>query len=214
MSFGDTITNRKESMLVKAAFELAKEINQIVDDKLPVEIAEIVKIHSAGAAASGIASGWIPGAGGTAAVAIAAGFIWTMYGRINSKINIPFSENILKSIASAVATNIASAAITSIVLSSAISIVPGLGSVGASILAGSTCYAITLASGIVYIKLLTSVFKAGEDPTLMNSEQLKKAAKTIIDKEDLKKVMKEAKKSFKDAKSNGEIKQKGATNTI
>jgi hypothetical protein len=56
-----------------------------------------------------VASGWVPGFGGLAAAGISARFIWTMYGRINSKIGLPFSENVVKSIATGIATNLAAA---------------------------------------------------------------------------------------------------------
>jgi hypothetical protein len=54
-----------------------------------------------------VSSGWVPGFGGLAAAGISARFIWTMYGRINSKIGLPFSENVVKSIATGIATNLA-----------------------------------------------------------------------------------------------------------
>jgi hypothetical protein len=93
------------NFILQAAEGLVRVLNRTVDANLPQEIADIVKFHSAGAAA--VASGWVPGFGGLAAVGINAGFIWTMYGRINSKIGLPFSENVVKSIATGIATNLA-----------------------------------------------------------------------------------------------------------
>src|SRR5947209_19466598 len=55
---------------VQAAREVVDGLNKVVDENLPHEIAEIVKAHSAGAAAAGVAAGWLPGAGGIAAVGI------------------------------------------------------------------------------------------------------------------------------------------------
>jgi uncharacterized protein (DUF697 family) len=193
------------STLIHAAYELAKTMDKAVDDSLPGDIAGIVKFHSKGAAISGIASGWIPGAGAVAAVAISAGFVWTMYGRINSKIDLPFTENIIKSVGSGIATNLAAYIAGGIIIPTALSFVPTVGSAAAAIIVGSTCYALTLASGFVYLKVLTRVFKAGKDPTAMTAENLKDVAKNVIENEDIKAVMKEAKKHYKDAKASGEI---------
>ena len=195
------------SSLIDAAGELVKTLDKAVDESLPSDIANIVKFHSKGAALSGLASGWVPGVGGTAAVAISAGFVWSMYGRINSKIDLPFTENIIKSVSSGIATNLVAYAVGGIVMSTAFSFLPGIGNVGASVIAGSTCYALTLASGFVYLKVLNRVFKAGKDPTTMTAENLKNVAKKVIENEDIKSVMKEAKADFKEARSRGEMQE-------
>ena len=195
----------QDGRLVNAAFELVKILDKAADDSLPKEIADIVKSHSKGAAISAIASGWIPGVGGAAAVTVSAGFVWAMYGRINSKIDLPLSENVIKSVASGVATNLAAYAAAGIALATVSSILPGLGSVGASATAGITCYSLTMASGFVYLKILTRIFKAGNDPTTMTAEQLKKTARTVTETENIKEVMKEARKAYKTAKEKGEM---------
>jgi uncharacterized protein (DUF697 family) len=194
-----------DERLINAAVELLKVMDKTVDDSLPREIADIIKFHSKGAAIAGVAGGWIPGVGGTAAVAVAAGFVWTMYGKINGKINLPLSENIVKSVASGVATNLAGYAIGSIAISTAFSFLPGLGNIGASVIAGGVCYALTLASGFVYLKILTNVFKAGNDPTTITADKIKKVAKDVVENEDIKAVMKEAKAAYKTAKERGEL---------
>ncbi len=195
------------SRLLDAAVALVKAMDKTVDDSLPGEIAEIVKFHSKGAAVAALASGWIPGVGATAAVTISAGFVWTMYSRINGKIDLPITENIVKSIASGVATNLAAYAVGSVVFATAFSLFPGLGNVASAAIIGGTCYALTLASGFVYLKILTNVFTSGKDPSAMTAENLKKMAKTVTENEDIKAVMKEAKDAFKAAKERGEIQE-------
>ncbi|MFZ5564265.1 MAG: hypothetical protein ACOZBW_09445 [Thermodesulfobacteriota bacterium] len=194
-----------DDKILSAAVDLLKAMDKTVDDSFPREIADIVKFHSKGAAIAGVAGGWIPGVGGTAAVVVSAGFVWTMYGKINGKIDLPLSENIIKSVASGVATNLASYAIGSIAISTAFSFLPGVGNVGASVIVGGVCYALTLASGLVYLKILTNVFKAGNAPTSMTADEIKKVAKAVVENEDIKAVMKEAKEAYKVAKEGGEI---------
>ncbi|MEI6428758.1 MAG: hypothetical protein WCO45_10295 [Pseudanabaena sp. ELA607] len=163
----------------------------------PREIAEIVNFHSQGAAAAAVASAWVPGAGGTAAVLASAGFIWSMYARIGSVINLPMSENVLKTLGSGVATNLASSMVASVVMSTVFSFIPGIGNVGASVIMGGTCYGLTLASGFVYLKLMTTLFNSGLDPTKMSEQELNNMAKKVANESDVKDVMNKAKEGYK-----------------
>lgn len=177
--------------------QIAGGLDQIVDENLPYQIADIVKFHSKGAAAAAVGSAWIPGAGGTAAILASAGFIWSMYARIGSEINLPMSENILKTLGSGVATNLASGMAASWVMSSVFSLFPGIGSIGASVVMGGTCYALTLASGYVYLKIMTALFISGVDPTKMSEQELNNMAKNIANDSDVKDVMNTAKQAYK-----------------
>jgi hypothetical protein len=160
-----------------------------------------VKNHSAGAAAAGVASGWIPGAGGLAAAGICAGFVWTMYGRINAKIGLPMTENLVKSIGTGIATNLGAYVVGGLITSTIFSMLPGLGSVGASVVVGGTSYALTLGSGYVYLKLLTKLFLSGADPTTMDAESLKKAADAVVASEDMRRVISDAKSGYSHPRS-------------
>ncbi len=173
------------------------EIPQLFDKGKPRRIAEIVNFHSKGAAVAAVGSAWIPGVGGTAAVLASAGFIWSMYAKIGSEINLPMSENILKTLGSGVATNLASSMAASFVMSSVFSFFPGIGSIGASVVMGGTCYALTLGSGFVYLKIMTELFSSGVDPTKMSEQQLNDMAKKVANDSDVKDVMNKAKQAYK-----------------
>ncbi len=185
--------------------EAMNKLDETADKNLPKEIAGIVKFHAKGATAAALASAWIPGAGGTAAIVASAGFIWSMYGRIGAEIGLPISSNILKTLAAGVATNLASAAVGAVVVSTAISFIPGLGSFGASVLMGGTSYALVLASGYVYLKTMTALFKRGLDPTKLSEENLKDAAKEVTKDSDVKDILQQARKEFKSKKDEGEF---------
>lgn len=193
--------------LVHACKGLLEAMDKGVDDILPADIADIVKFHSKGAAIAALGAAWFPGAGGTAAILASAGFIWSMYGRINHKIGLSLSKNILKSVAAGISTNLVAYAFGSVVLSTAFSLFPGLGSIAASALMAGVCYALTLGSGYVYLNVLTRVLKAGKAPSSLTAEEFKKVAKQVAAEENIKKVMAEAKKEFKAAKARGEIKK-------
>lgn len=183
--------------ILHVAKELVETLNHAVDKNLPEEIAGIVKTHSAGAAAACVAAGWLPGAGALVAAGICGGFVWTMYGRINSKIGLPLTDNLLKSLASGVATNLATGFVGALILQTLLTMLPGIGSAGAAVLAGGTGYALTLASGYVYLKLMTNLFLSGKDPTKMDESSLKAAASSVAASKDVKKVVSEAKNEYK-----------------
>jgi hypothetical protein len=179
-----------QHLLLEQATKLLEAMDKTADDNLPQNIADIVKFHSKGAAVGAIAAGWVPGFGGVAATFACAGFIWSMYARIGTEIDLPISKNILKTLASGVATNIASSVVGTIALSTLFSLIPGIGSIGAVVIMGGTCYAMTLASGYVYLKIMTKLFTKGIDPTTVSEQELKNIAKTVVSDRDVKEVIK------------------------
>lgn len=182
--------------LARFLYDALRRTDAKVDEAFPQRVADIVKFHSKGSAAAAVASGWVPGVGAMAATAISAGFIWTMYANINHECKIPFSENLMKSLASGVATNLASYVVGGLFMSTAFSLFPGIGSVGAAALIGGTCYALTLVSGGIYIKLLTALVTEGVDPTKVTEADLLKRATAATNATDVSGAIKDAKKSF------------------
>ena len=61
-------------------------------------IGSLVIAHAAGAAAASFAAGFLPGAGGVAALVVSAGFIWSMYYRICKELDIQLSKNKAKAL--------------------------------------------------------------------------------------------------------------------
>jgi len=191
----DISFEHSDHMLMEAALELVKKFDKMADEHLPEKIVETVKFHSKGAAGAGVASGWIPGAAGLALAGVTAGFVWRMYAKINQELGIPFSENLVKSLAGGVTTNLASYAVGSIVISTIFSIFPGIGSVGATAIVGATSYALTLASGYIYMKALISL--ANIDGLNVSEEQLKEVTEKVIAETDVNNIIKQAKDSYK-----------------
>lgn len=136
-----------DKTLVKTAIKLVELMDKTADQSLPTEIANVVKLHSKLA----VGSAWIPIPG--ADMAAGAANIWGMYARINNKLGLPFGENVMKSIGSGVATNLASYVAMSGV-ASALKFIPGIGSLGGAVLMSASLYGVTLASGWVYLQAL------------------------------------------------------------
>lgn len=178
-----------DKKLLEAAFELVKHLDMTADNNLPRAIADVVKLHSKLA----VGSAWIPIPG--ADVAAGAATIWGMYVRINSKLGIPFGDNMMKSIGSGVATNLASYAAMS-GIASAMKLIPGIGTIGGAVIMSATLYAITLASGWVYLSALSALAeKKGGSFTI---DDISKAINDFLkDKSKIKNFINEAKKSYK-----------------
>lgn len=136
--------------LMRAAIKLVQLMDKTADQSLPCKIADVVKLHSKLA----VGSAWIPVPG--ADMAAGAANIWGMYVRINSKLGIPFGENIMKSIGSGVATNLVSYLAMSGV-ASALKFIPGIGSFGGAVIMSASLYAVTLASGWIYLQALCTL---------------------------------------------------------
>ena len=178
-----------DEKLLRSSFNLVKLLDKEADKLLPQEIVEVVKLHSKLA----VGSAWIPIPG--ADIAAGAATIWGMYVRINNKIGLPFGENVMKSIGSGVATNLASyAAVTGI--ASTFKFIPGLGTIGGAILMSATLYAVTLASGYIYLQALNMLAeRKGKNFTISD---LSNAVKDVMAEEHvIKDFIESAKKSYK-----------------
>ena len=156
---------------------------------MPQEIADVVKLH----AKIVVGSAWIPVPG--ADVAAGAANIWTMYLRINSKLGMKLGESALKTIASAVATNLASYAAV-LAVGGAMKFIPGIGSIGGAAIMSGALYAVTLASGYVYLKALTALVGKGG---VVDENQLKASVDDFLknNKSEIKEFIREAKKDYK-----------------
>lgn len=175
--------------LLKHAIEGVEKIYEMNEKEFGDEVAKIVNTSAIGATVSGLASAWIPGVGGTIATGICIGFVWRMYLQINKKVGLSLEDNIVKTIASGIITNLAGTIVGSLILSTVLTFIPGLGNISASIIMAGVCYAITLVSGIVYIKILTNIFIRKKQQNI-SAEDIKKEYDNM-DKEEIKEMLKE-----------------------
>lgn len=186
--------------VLHAAAELCKAMNETVDEHMPAKLAGIVKTHSAIAVGTALVP--VP----ILDVAAAVTNIWTMYVRINKEVNIPFAENALKSIALGVVTNLGVGLVGGVIAGTVAKFIPGLGSLGGAVVMGSTVYAVTLASSVIYMKALTKLLASKvKNNCEMTEKDLKAAVKeTMNDKDLIKTVMDEAKAGYAEEKQKKE----------
>lgn len=141
--------------LYPAAVKAAQLLDQEMRSSLPNEIVNCIELHSGLAVASAL----IP-IGGLDVVAMTTN-IWTMYMRINNKLGISFSKNMMKSIVSAVAANLTSNLAVAGV-GALVKLIPGAGTVVGGVMMSATMYGSTLAAGWIYLTAIVNWVKKGK----------------------------------------------------
>jgi len=145
-----------------------KKINDVAKSVLPEDIVKIVKRH----AAIAVATAFIP-VGGLDMVAATAN-VWTMYVRINNALGIKFSDNKMKSIGSAVVSNLVqNLGIAAVAVALKWNPISYLASV--AILTGAL-YGLTMTSGWIYLKALANMALNDDDIESSVREALKDKA--------------------------------------
>lgn len=161
------------------AIKAYQAINATAAYVLPEEIVKIVKCH----AGLAVATAFIP-FGGLDMVAATAN-VWTMYVRINNKLGINFSDNKMKSIGSAVVSNLVQNL-------GVLAVVEGLkwtgfGYIPAVAILTGALYALTITAGWVYLKSIANM-------ALYDGDIEKSMKEALKDKADIKKVYEDNKK--------------------
>ena len=169
------------------------------DKTMSQDLAEIVKTHALGAAASGVGSG--------AALAAMVGFIWSMYFRINYRLGLKFSKVAMKSLASAVLSNLMQSAISvvgSVALATVLSLT-GIGNAASSLIMAALDYSVVMVGGILYLKLLNGLMGAGNDPSEMTPREIEIRMDDVMRGENIEALLKNESRSYKAGRKNGTI---------
>ncbi len=196
-----------DKKLLEAIINCIKAVDEtLIDEYLPHEILDIVKLHAKIAVGTGLASGWIPGAGGTIALTASAGAVWSMYYRVNEKLGLPMNKNILKSIATGIGSNLLSY-LGVVAVASALSFFPIIGTAPALVIIATSSYILTCTSAYVYFTVLGTLFATGKDPTKMTESELMREAEKTIKNSNVESFMKDAKVAAKAANDRGEFKK-------
>ena len=201
------------NVLVYALRALEQVTGDIINSKNIEKAGKTIKHCSIAAAVAGVGTGWLPGAGALVASAAWVAAIWGMYVKVNIDLGISIKKNVLKSLASALLTNIIASAgsyILMIVASFLLSFIPGFGTIGAVAIDGMIGYITVFASGVLYINLLTKLFKAGKGFTF-TEEEAKGLAKDIVDESDMRTIIKEGRNAYKEDKKAGKFEQNDST---
>ena len=162
--------------VAKRAIAALKKIDSVASGVLPEDIEKVVLRH----AKIAFASAFIP-IGGLDVIAATAN-VWAMYISINNTLGLKFSDHLLKSIGSAIVSNI----VQNVGLMSVISALkwnPVSWPISVAILT-SSLYALTIASGWIYLTALANMAQHDNDITSPVKDILRNKAdiKRLFDK--------------------------------
>lgn len=179
------------SALIASETAIYEQLTALVGENAK-EAVKTIRQHAVISATCGLAV-VVPGADLLAFVANT----WTMYARINKALGISLSKNILKSIATAVGTNVVSIlpgmAIGSLA-GSLMKAFPGIGTIGGMAVSGTTYYAISTVMGWIYLKGITMLVSSNQT---LDAENLKAATKQVAkDKNFVKNIYDSAKEQY------------------
>lgn len=189
-----------------------KNLNEVAGDTLNgtgiESIKDTVNTFAITAALLGAAADVVPGVGGILAALAQTGLVWALYVKINNTLGISISEHTIKFIGSAILTNIITNAgylIIAYAAAAVMSFIPIFGQAGSAVTHLALGYILIYASAVVYLNFLTHTFKANGSFNIDESDKTKQNIKDVVNRSNVKEIIKEGKNAFKEAKDNGEF---------
>ena len=191
------------STMLKAAIKEVSYYLKSPSENIEEETQKMVMKHALAAAASAVAAGWLPGAGGMISVGICLGFVWSMYYRLSGLFGIKIGKNLLKAIASVVVAETAAYMVIVLTTATVLTFIPVL-NIGAATLCAIVNFGMVYIAGYLYILMMTKLFKAGKDPNQLSEDEWKVVAKSTADDVDMNAIYQEAKVVHKEVKDSEE----------
>ena len=178
------------------ALEGARRLLENIDSD--PKIREILVTHSCIAAALALIP--LPAAGVGACMVN----IYGMYMRINAALGVPFSRNVVRSVAGMIASNFSGMVARSLglVASEVLKFIPGIGSIAGGLLETAVLYSVTGVQGKIYCEWLRLMILKGAvsgDGTFDGSAARSTLDGILSDKERIRSMMEELKKEARKA---------------
>ena len=135
--------------------------SEIMSNTIPDELVSVVERHKKVQLGASLAQSFIPGAG-IVATSAAVASLWKMYYDINQVLGIKISDNVGKSLTSAVMTNLTSAGaqIGATAISEGAKFIPLVGWVASAAISTVTSTAIVYGAAYLYLTALTKMYEA------------------------------------------------------
>ncbi len=195
----------EKGLMEQSIQNMIKVIGKEVDRNLPAQLLDIVDFHAKTGVVSALA-GAIPAVGELAALTASIGNIWVMYARINKFVGIEFSDNVLKTLASGVVSNLAGAFVGRLVIAAALAMVPGIGTAGAIAIVALATYQVTKLSALIYFKIMTEIFES--ERKNYTAEELKRMAEKVSSDIDIDEANESFEREYDKKKSAGEFEKR------
>lgn len=179
------------------------KVRGFFSNKFGEQIGNIVEQHALASAVAATAS-MFPGAGPSIAIVAQTAAVYTMYVRINRALGVRLSKNKLKSLATAVVSNIAANAasyVASIVIATGLSFIPGIGSTASALIIAGLGYATMVVAALSYTSILNVI--GTRNMETLSEEELKEIAKEEMRKRDISGEMKEFSAEYKRGRKSG-----------
>ncbi len=165
------------------------------------EIVKTVMNHAAMAAGSAALSGCLPGTAGAAAAAVSLGVVAKMYVSLGGKLGIRLNNGLIRALASAVVADLAGSVAAMLGVATLLSLVPGMGTLGAAGIVGLTSFCYVYLAGVLYIKMVAKLLETGKSIESMTKEELEDVMHRETDGLNMKSAVKEATSAFKASKA-------------
>lgn len=193
-------------LLVSAFKELEKAAKGAIKGSELEKVAKVINqfaIYAAVASATAL----VPGIGSIITVIAQTGLVWGTYVKINKELGISVKDEVLKFVASAMITNMATNLGVYLVLYLGVTIISSLPFAGLLTVSlyAAVGYILIYASAILYFKLLCKVMGVKGNFELDESDDTKQIIKNVVENTNLKEIVKEAKESFDEKKKSGEF---------
>ena len=135
--------------------------SEIMSNTIPNELVSVVERHKKVQLGASLAQSFIPGAG-IVATSAAVASLWKMYYDINQVLSIKISDNVGKSLTSAVLTNLSSAGaqIGATAVSEGAKFIPFVGWIASAAISTVTTTAIVYGAAYLYLTALTKMYEA------------------------------------------------------
>lgn len=171
-------------------------------------IKETINNFAIASAVAGLAAAIIPGVAGVVAMLTQTGFIWATYVQINKTLGISMSEHTAKFLGSAIMTNIATNAGTTLAAYAAaavISFIPLFGQALAAATIAALGYMMVYAAAVIYLMLISKLMQPNGTLEVKEDDDTKHIIEEIIKQNNINDIIKEGRNSYKKAKADGTL---------
>ena len=188
--------------------ELDKNMQGILNGTKIESIKETISYYAIASTLASMAAAVIPGGGGLVAALSQTGLVWATYVKINKTIGLSMSDETAKFIGNAIVTNLITnfgAIIAGHVFAGVISLIPVAGGALAAAAEGLIGYTVIYASAYIYLKLISRVARPDGTIDVADKDKTSNIIEDIMHREDMKGLIKESTKQFREAQRSGAI---------
>lgn len=197
-------------LLLLAFKELNDSMKGSLDGTKIESIKETINNYALASAVAGLAAAVVPGVASVVAMLTQTGFVWATYVQINKTLGISMSEHTAKFLGTAIITNLATNAgttLASYAAAAVISFIPLFGQALSAATIAALGYMMVYTAAVIYLKLISRLMLPNGTLNVKEDDDTKHIIEDIIKKNNIKDIIKEGRNSYKQAKADGSLDQ-------